>query len=262
MSEFMFYRIASFIFGAMFGSFANVCIHRIPLEQSVVNPGSRCPFCKTKISFYDNIPILSYIILRARCRHCGVYISPRYFVVELLTAISALALFAKYGLGPEFFIYFFFVLSVIIISGIDLEHRIIPNVISLPGIVIGILLSWLLSYTGIPWENDLVGSLIGIAVGGGALWGVGYLYSVLTGREGIGLGDVKLLAMFGAFFGWKGAFFSIFVGSILGGLVGVPLALIKGRSLKYPIPFGPFLVAGLISYLWFARDLLENLISR
>ena len=252
-----FFTIAAFIFGAIFGSFLNVCICRMPLGQSIVFPTSHCPFCKTRIRFYDNIPLISYIMLRGKCRDCGVFISFRYFTVELLTAVCAALMFARYGFSPLFLIYFGFVSSLIVISFIDLQHRIIPNSISIPGIFIGILVSTLLSYSELPWNTDFKGAILGIAVGGGSLWATGFLYSLVTGREGIGFGDVKLLAMFGAFFGWRGAFFSIFLGSILGMAVGVPVAIAKRKSLKYPIPFGPFLVLGLIIYIWFAKSLLD-----
>ena len=259
MSNETFFRICAFMFGCIVGSFANVCVYRIPLGKSIVFPSSHCPFCQTKIHFYDNIPLLSYMILMGKCRHCGVYIPFRYFAVELITGLSSLFLFIKYGFNPIYLIYFFFVTALIIISFIDLKYRIIPNVISIPGVFIGLVLSLLFSYTSLDWPTGFKGSILGILVGGGSLFIVGTVYAFITGRDGIGFGDVKLLCMFGAFFGWKGAFFSIFLGSVLGLCVSLPLIFIKGKSLKYPIPFGPFLSAGLVIYVWFGRFFLERI---
>ncbi len=254
----MFFNIAAFIFGSFFGSFANVCVHRIPKRQSIVFPPSHCPFCKSKIAFYDNIPLVSYLILLSKCRHCGVFIPFTYFAVELITAVSCLLLYIKYGFSLSFFIYFAFILSLIVMSFIDLKHRIIPNSITFPGIAAGLILSYILSHSDLNWPVTFKESLIGLAVGGGSLLLVGYAYTIFTGREGIGLGDVKLLAMFGAFFGWKGAFFAIFIGSVLGLVSSLPYFLIKRSSLRNPIPFGPFLSLGLITYYWFAKDYLDK----
>jgi len=253
----IFYSIVVFVFGAMFGSFANVCIYRMPRNQSIVFPPSHCPFCKSRIAFYNNIPLFSYLILTARCRECGVFIPFRYFAVELLTAVSALLLYTTYGFGLLLIVYFIFVLGLIISSFIDLEHRIIPNLITFPGIAIGLTMSYVLSHSSIPWPVNFTGALIGIAVGSGSLLVVGYFYTLITGREGIGLGDVKLLAVFGAFFGWQGAFFAIFLGSILGLIASIPIIIAKKSGLKYPIPFGPFLSLGLIIYVWFAKSIFD-----
>ena len=252
------FTIFSFFFGAIFGSFNNVCIHRLPKGESIVFPPSRCPYCKTKIAFYDNIPLISWIILRAKCRHCGIFIPFRYFLVELLTGVASLMLFLKYDFSTLFFIYFAFVCSLIIISFIDFEHRIIPNSISIPGAILGLFFAFVFSHSSIPWEVTLRESIVGLLIGGGALLVVGWGYSFLTGRDGIGFGDVKLLAMFGAFFGWKGAFFSILLGSTLGFTVSLPVIIAKRKNLKYPIPFGPFLAMGLVIYFWFAKNFFDK----
>ena len=258
MSEELFFNISVFLFGSFFGSFANVCIHRLPLDQSIVYPSSRCPFCSTKISFYDNIPILSYLLLLARCRHCRVFISIRYFVVELMTATTALLLFAKYGFSHHFFIYFALVLSLIILSFIDLKHRIIPNSITFSGVFLGLFFAFVFSSASMPWPVTLKSSLLGVLVGGGSLAFVGLAYTALAGREGIGYGDVKLVAMFGAFFGWEGAFFSVFIGSILGLALSLPQIVFRKKTLKYSIPFGPFLSMGLVIYIWGMKTFLDN----
>lgn len=201
MAEEIFFAIAAFIVGACIGSFVNVCIYRLPRNESVVSPPSRCPYCRSKIAFYDNIPFVSYIVLLGRCRHCGIYIPFRYFAVELMTAFASMLLFIKYGFGPLYVIYFALAASLIAITFIDIRHRIIPNEISILGTIIGLVLSVLLSYQGSEWPVTLKDSVIGSIAGGGSLLLVGSLYSLITGREGIGLGDVKLTAMFGAFFG-------------------------------------------------------------
>lgn len=259
MSSVMFFKIVAFVFGTFFGSFANVCIYRIPQERSIVFPSSYCPFCMNRIQFWDNIPLLSYVLLAGKCRRCAVYIPFRYFAVELLMGISSLLLFIKYGFGIEYLVYFAFTFTLIVVSFIDLKHRIIPNSFTFPGIVIGLVLSYVMSHSDIEWPVNFYGSVIGILAGGGSLLVVGFLYSVIAKREGIGMGDVKLLAMFGAFFGWKAAFFAIFIGSVLGLLISIPIIISKRSSLKYPIPFGPFLAVGLVTYVWIARDFLDRL---
>jgi len=195
------YSLIVFVFGALVGSFLNVCILRIPKGESIVSPPSHCPACKSSIPFYDNIPLISYLILRARCRYCGAKISFRYFVVELLMAALAVALLLRVGLGLGYFAYFVFVASLIVITFIDLDERIVPDVISLPGIGLGLLLSivnWLLPMDPLSVLPSPVSSLIGVLLGGGSLLGVAWAYQLFTGREGMGGGDVKLLAMVGA----------------------------------------------------------------
>ncbi|MCP3677370.1 MAG: prepilin peptidase [Deltaproteobacteria bacterium] len=244
-------QIFVFAFGATIGSFLNVCIYRLPLKQSIVSPPSACPVCGRRLPFYDNMPILSYIILRGRCRGCGVSFSIRYLTVEVLTAIMAVAVYVAFGPTPESLVYFLFVSALIVITFIDLEYQIIPDVISLPGIGVGLLASLFLVLPGV------MNSLIGIIVGGGLLYLVATSYYLLTGREGMGGGDIKLLAMIGAFLGWKGVIVTIFAGSLVGAILGSLLMAVKGRDSKYAIPFGPFLALGAVIYLFAGEDLIE-----
>ncbi len=244
-------QIFVFAFGATIGSFLNVCIYRLPLKQSIVSPPSACPVCGRRLPFYDNMPILSYIILRGRCRGCGVSFSIRYLTVEVLTAIMAVAVYVIFGPTPESLVYFLFVSALIVITFIDLEYQIIPDVISLPGIGVGLLASLFLVLPGV------MNSLIGIIVGGGLLYLVATSYYLLTGREGMGGGDIKLLAMIGAFLGWKGVIVTIFAGSLVGAILGSLLMAVKGRDSKYAIPFGPFLALGAVIYLFAGEDLIE-----
>jgi leader peptidase (prepilin peptidase)/N-methyltransferase len=240
-----------FAFGAIIGSFANVCILRIPVEESIVFPGSRCPECKEHVAWYDNVPLLSWLVLRGRCRSCHEPISFRYFVVELVTALAAVALYLRFGLGVEWLILFGFVASLIVITFIDLDHRIIPDVISLPGIVVG----FLVSLRGAPGPGPLA-SVIGILSGGGLLLAVAWGYHAVTGREGMGGGDIKLLGMVGAFLGWQAVPFTMLMSSLTGSVVGVTLMLWTGSDTKYAIPFGPFLALGAITYVFYGDQII------
>jgi leader peptidase (prepilin peptidase) / N-methyltransferase len=242
-----------FLFGAIVGSFLNVCILRIPDGESIVWPGSRCPSCKSAIAGYDNIPILSWLILRAKCRSCQAPISPRYWVVELLTATAAVAAYFRVGLGFEWLVVFAFIASLIVITFIDLDHRIIPDVISLPGIVAG----FVLSARHDPWLPSMLDSLIGILFGGGILFVVAWGYEKATGREGMGGGDVKLLAMIGAFLGWQSIPFTLLISSLSGSVIGVSLMWWTGSDTKYAIPFGPFLALGALIYVFCGEELMR-----
>ena len=237
-------------FGALIGSFLNVCILRIPEGESIAWPGSRCPKCKTSLDWYDNVPLVSWLILRGKCRHCGEPISFRYFVVELLTAVAAAAVFLRVGFGFDWFVLFAFVAALITVTFIDLDHRIIPDVISLPGIVIGFVASF-------AREPGPVSSLVGILFGGGILFAVAWGYEKATGREGMGGGDVKLLAMIGAFLGWQSIPFTLLVSSLWGSAIGLTLMWWTGSDSKYAIPFGPFLALGALCYLFFGPEVLR-----
>ncbi len=230
--------IFSFIFGALVGSFLNVCICRLPKDESIVFPGSHCPHCNKPIAFYDNIPILSYLILRGKCRNCGKTISLQYPLVETVSALGSLLLFSTFGPTLSYLIYYFFFASLIVITVIDLYHQIIPDVISLPGIGAGLLASLVLP------EITFFNSLMGVLLGGGSLFLVATTYQWLFKREGMGGGDIKLLAMIGAFLGWKAVILTILFGSLVGSLVGIGIMTIKGKGFKYAIPFGPFLSFG------------------
>ena len=253
-----------FILGAIVGSFLNVCILRIPKGESVIHPPSHCPHCKASIAFYDNIPLFSYLLLRGRCRACRERISPRYFAVELLTASLSLALFYKFGLGPAFFSSFIFVAALIVISFIDLDVMIIPDVISLPGIVLGLVFSLAGPYVmDDPFEiiPSPLSSLIGLLAGGGFLLAVGWIYEVFTKVEGMGGGDIKLFAMIGAFLGWQSLLATLLFASLGGAAIGLTVMLVKGVGRRYPIPFGPFLCLGALLHLFFGQQLAAFYLS-
>ncbi len=245
-----------FIFGAVIGSFLNVCIARIPKRESIVSPPSYCPLCKTPIRFYDNIPLISYLFLRGRCRFCGGPISPRYFIVELLMASLAVALFYRFGLRPAFFVYFIFVASLIVVAFIDLRARIVPDMVSLPGIGLG-LVSAIVSrqLSSEPWPTipSPLNSFLGILIGGGILLAVAWIYQVFTGKEGMGGGDIKLLAMIGAYLGGPSVLLTLFFASLSGSIVGLTFMFVKGVDSKYALPFAPFLCLGALSSLFFGR---------
>jgi leader peptidase (prepilin peptidase)/N-methyltransferase len=249
-----------FIFGAVVGSFLNVCISRIPNGESVVHPPSHCPKCHYPIPFYHNIPLLSYLFLRGHCCSCGEPISFRYFAVELLTALLALALFYRFGLGFVFVEGFLFVAALIAISFIDLDVRIVPDVISLPGILIGVLFSVIGHYL-ISDPRDVVpgplSALLGVLIGGGFLLLVAWVYERVTGVEGMGGGDIKLLAMIGAFLGWPSIPLTLFFSSLGGSIVGLAIMLARGVDRRYALPFAPFLCLGALVYLFFGREIID-----
>jgi leader peptidase (prepilin peptidase)/N-methyltransferase len=242
--------IVSIIFGALIGSFLNVCIIRLPREESIITPGSHCPHCAKPINFYDNIPVVSYLLLKGRCRYCKESISIQYPLVEGITALGSLALFMRFGPSLSYLFYFSFVAALIVLTGIDLYHQIIPDVISLPGIGVGLLASLV-----IPQINFL-DSLIGALLGGGSLFIVATLYQWLLKREGMGGGDVKLLAMIGAFLGWKAVILTILLSSLIGSITGMIMMVLKGKDFKYAIPFGPFLSFGAVIALFYQNEII------
>jgi len=239
--------------GAIIGSFLNVCIWRIPREESIVFPASHCPVCSHPIRFFDNIPIISWLILRGRCRDCGASISPRYPLVEALTAVLAVLLYWKYGFSLQFLCAFLFTAALIVITFIDIDYQIIPDVISLPGIPLCFLAA--VFVMGVPFLE----SLIGILVGGGILYVIAVGYEWITKREGMGGGDIKLLAMLGAFFGWKSLLFIVLCSSLTGAVVGMTAMVIQGQDMKYAVPFGPFLALGAVAYFFFGDAFLRYL---
>ncbi len=243
--------ISSIIFGALIGSFLNVCIFRLPKGESIVWPGSHCPYCKKPIKAYDNIPILSFILLRGKCRECHSPISVQYPLVEGVTALSSLFLLTTFGPSLSYLVYFIFIVSLIVITVIDLYHQIIPDVISLPGIGIGLLASLIIP------QITFLNSLIGILLGGGSLFIVATVYQWLFKREGMGGGDVKLLAMIGAFLGWKSVILTILLSSLIGSITGIIIMVLKGKDFKYAIPFGPFLSLGAVIALFYGESLIN-----
>ena len=241
----------SFIFGALIGSFLNVVILRLPdKEQSVVFPASHCPKCGTNLHWYENIPIFSYIALLGKCRTCKTLISLQYPTVELCMALLSMALFNRVGLSLALPLYFFFLAALLVIIFIDIRLQIIPDKISLPGILIGFLSSFFNPL--VSWQE----AGLGILFGGGILYGVAYGYAVLTGRDGMGGGDIKLLAMIGAFLGYQCLLFVIFFSSLTGSIVGIAAMFRQKKGGQTRIPFGPFLSLGAMAWLFFQKDIL------
>jgi leader peptidase (prepilin peptidase)/N-methyltransferase len=249
----MFEALIVFIFGLIIGSFCNVVIYRLPQGASIITPASHCPSCRTPIRPWDNIPLLSYLLLRGRCRACKESFSPRYPSVELLTGVLFVLLWLKVGFNTPLAIYAALTSTLLTVALIDYDHKIIPNTITLPGIVIGLGLSlWALPITPLA-------SLLGLLVGGTLF----YLIAVIS-KGGMGGGDIKLIAMIGAFLGWQGALFTIFSGALLGSLVGVTLMLLGKKGRKDKVPFGPFLSCGAILFMLSGDNLVQwylNLLS-
>jgi leader peptidase (prepilin peptidase)/N-methyltransferase len=234
-----------FILGLIVGSFSNVCIYRIPRNESIIYPASHCPKCHSNILLKDNIPLLSYILLKGRCRNCKSKISIQYPIVELLTGLIYLIIYLIYGLSIQSLIYIILSSALIIIAFIDLNEQIVPDVISLPGIVIGFILSFFVPYI------SFINSALGVFVGGGIILVIGLAGSVIFKKEAMGGGDVKLAAMIGAFLGWRYIAISLFLGFFLGALAGIVLILSKIKSREDVVPFGPFIVLGsMITLLW------------
>ena len=246
-----FAALVVFVLGLSVGSFLNVCIYRLPQELSIVTPRSLCPQCGKPIRAYDNIPLLSYLWLRGKCRNCQAPISWRYPLVEAITGGIALALFFQYGLTLHFLLIFAFCAAMIVISFIDLDHRIIPDMISLPGIVIGFLLSFFVSWITVKQ------SAIGMLAGGGSLFLVAWGDEALTKKEGMGGGDVKLLAMIGAWLGWESILFTLFAASLSGSLIGGGVMLLRGEGRHYAIPFGPFLAFSAVAFIFWGSPLMD-----
>src|SRR6266545_7541016 len=253
-----------FVFGTVVGSFLNVCIARIPNDESIISPPSHCPKCKAPIPFHCNIPLLSYVFLRGQCRSCSVRISPRYFVVELLTALLALALYDRFGFGFSFFVSFVLVGALIVISFIDLDVRIVPDVISLPGIIVGLALS-VAGYFLVSGESPIVpspvSSVLGILAGGGFLLATAWIYEKVTGVEGMGGGDIKLRAMIGAFLGWPSIPITLFFASLVGSVVGIACMVATGAGRRLALPFAPFLCSGALLFIFFGEDLIQFYVS-
>lgn len=250
---FSIYGLFVFILGTCVGSFLNVCIFRIPANKSIATPGSFCPNCHTDIPFYCNIPLLSYGFLMGRCKFCQHPISIRYPLIEALTGIFAVLLFYKFGLTPAMGYWFVFTSALITISFIDIDHQIIPDIISLPGILI-----FSSSFYFLP-QMAIKDTLLGIIAGGGSLYVVALFYYFLRKQEGMGGGDIKLLAMIGAATGIKGVVFTIFAGSLFGTIFGISIILYTKiadtRNLR--IPFGPFLSLGAILYVFLGKQLIQ-----
>ncbi len=258
-------KIIVFIFGSIVGSFLNVCIHRMPKSESVVWPRSHCPKCRQRIPGYDNIPFLSFILLGGRCRFCKEKISWRYPLVELLTAFLTVALFNHFGLSYNFFLFMVMLWGLIIATFVDIPHRIIPDEVSVGGMIIGLIMVSITGFTFGPLKFSFIPmlrSLLGIIIGGGIIYLTGAIFDLvyfkllkrpaISGEtESMGGGDVKLLAMIGAFMGWKMALLTFFLAPFLGIVFGIVTLVTKK---DHTIPYGPFLsTAALLSLFWGSR---------
>ena len=237
--------IALGVFGAMIGSFLNVCIGRIPAGESVVSPGSRCPKCRAPIRWFDNIPVVSYLVLGGKCRACHAPISLRYPIVELVTAAAFVLQGLVVGDQPILLASRLILTAVLIVLfGTDLDTQRLPNVLTLPGIVVGLALS---VFTPL----GIVDSLVGAAVGAGILLAIRWVWLWWKGVDGMGLGDVKMLAMIGAFLGWRQIWVVLFFASLAGAIIGVSLTWLRGRSMQSRLPFGTFLaLAAFAASVW------------
>ena len=243
-------KIMVFIFGAIVGSFLNVCIYRLPKGQSIVTPGSHCPKCNKPISWYDNIPVLSYLVLKGRCRSCKTPINPGYIIVEVITAALAVALFTAFGPGPKFTAYSILSAGLIVATFVDLEIREIPDEVSLGGLAAGLI--FVSIFPGISgtalWYKAFLWSALGALAGGGSIYLMGFFGEMVFKKEAMGGGDVKLMAMIGAFLGWKLALLAFFIAPLFGSVVGL---ILKARDGRDVIPYGPYLsLAAVIAVFW------------
>ena len=261
-----------FLFGLIIGSFLNVCILRIPTGKSIVMPASACPKCGAAIRPYDNIPVLSYLILRGKCRGCKTKISPMYPLVEFLTGLLFFACYYVFGLSVETLKWCAFSAIMIVLVFTDIRERILPDVVNFTGLAIGLLFSlfvttadgsalWLANHIfQFPPPQpvlSLVDALLGAALGGGLLWLVSEAYFKLRGREGMGLGDVKMMLMVGAFLGAKRTLLTIMAGSILGSVIGIAVILARRKDADYELPFGTFLGAGALLVVFFGTPVVN-----
>ncbi len=243
---------ASLIFGALVGSFLNVVILRLPEEDgSLVYPPSHCPKCMTRLSWFENIPLFSFLLLRGKCRHCQGKISWQYPVVEVLMSLLSAAVVMRFGLSATAAGYFIFCAALLSIIWIDIHQQIIPDIISIPGIIAGFLFSFFNSF--IDWKA----SLIGLLVGGGTLYAIALIYYLLRKQEGMGGGDIKLLAMLGAFLGWQSLPFILFMSSVTGSIVGIIAMIQQKKGGNTRIPFGPFLSCAALAYLFFRESIFR-----
>jgi leader peptidase (prepilin peptidase) / N-methyltransferase len=237
-------------FGAAIGSFLNVCIYRLPRKESIVFPASHCTACGKDLAWYHNLPVVSWLMLRGRCAFCGDRISIIYPLIELLTSGLFLLHFWWFGATWLLVPRLLFACGLLVLAFIDLRHRILPNVITLGGTVVGFLFSLVL-------PPGWIASLIGILIGGGVLFAIGEVYLRLRGIEGMGMGDVKMLAMIGAFLGWKAVIVTLVLSSMSGAIVGFLLLVTQRGSMKYQLPFGTFLAASALVASLFGDALIN-----
>ena len=250
-----------FIFGAVIGSFLNVCIYRIPRNESIAFSRSRCVHCKKTIAWYDNVPFLSYMFLRGKCRSCKGKISPRYFIVELISVLALLTLFVYFGFSAKFWVYSLLSFVLIAITFIDFEFQIIPDRFSVGGLFFGILISVLVPslHFALTWKTSIINSLLGAFVGAALMYLTGFLGSLAFKKESMGGGDVKLMAMLGAFLGWKMAVLIFFLAPFFGSPAGIYLKFRKKQDI---IPYGPYIaMASFVAMIW-GHDILKWIIGR
>lgn len=264
-AAFNIFAVFSFSFGACIGSFLNVCIWRLPRGESIVRPGSHCPKCNAAIPWYCNIPILSWLALRGRCKDCGQPISPRYMVVEALTGLLFLAVFCAFESTDLLLVpvYWLVLAMAVYASFVDIDHYILPDAATVGGIVAGPVLSWILpQLQGCTARLDaLFASLLGAGVGFGTLWLVGVLGKLAFRKEAMGFGDVKLMGAVGALFGWQAALFTIFASSFLGAFWGLVMIAFGSAKMKSRIPFGPYLCAGMTLWMFYGPPLVNWYLS-
>ncbi|MDG0816723.1 prepilin peptidase [Bdellovibrio svalbardensis] len=239
-----FFYVMFFVLGAIFGSFANVIILRLPKEESIVKPRSYCYSCKTPIKWYDNIPILSWFILKGKCRKCGAKFSFRYPLVEIITGVLFALSYHYAGWTWNLPEYLIFIFGLVVCTFIDLDHMILPDEFTLSGIVIGLI------GAALNPQREFMEAFWGVLMGGGFLWGMAYVYYLMTKQEGMGGGDIKLLAWIGALLGWKAIPFVIMSSAIIGSVIGIIAARKQKAGLKTVIPFGPYLALGAVIYLF------------
>ncbi|MGE5172936.1 MAG: prepilin peptidase [Betaproteobacteria bacterium] len=264
--------VVALLFGLVIGSFLNVCIVRLPRGRSIAKPPSHCPRCKEPIKFCDNIPIISFLLLRGKCRSCGEPISWRYPLVELMNGLIYSWTIHEFGFGGEALLVMAFCSSLIVITFIDLDYQIIPDVITLPGILVGLSLApfymypltdplpfhlgSLLPHAG-PYLAAFLNSFIGMFLGGAPLLAIGWIWEKLRHVEAMGGGDIKLMGMVGSFLGWKGALLTIMLGALSGSVVGILLIALKRHKMEKVIPFGPFLAAGAVVSAFYGADIIS-----
>jgi len=265
-----------FIFGLIVGSFLNVCIVRLPGGRSVVNPPSHCPRCRERIKFYDNIPLISFLILRGRCRSCGERISWRYPFVELLNGLLYVWILREFWLSGEMLLVMAFCSSLIVITFVDFDHQIIPDVITVPGMLVGLTLApffmsalraplpfnldHLLPHAG-TYLTGFLNSVIGLILGAAPLLAIGWIWEKLRHIEAMGGGDIKLMGMVGSFLGWKGALLTIMLGALTGSLIGITLIMLRRQRMDKVIPFGPFLALGALVTAFYGFDIVSWYLS-
>ena len=253
--EYPFDYAVIFMLGTLFGSFANVCIYRLPQRLSIIFPGSHCPACQETLRPWHNIPLLSYLLLGGQCAWCKTAISPRYPLIELSNGLLYIFLYHQYHLSVQTVVFALLTTALLIVSCIDLAHTIIPDAITLPGIVVGLGTSLWLTPVG------LRNAILGVLLGGGLFLLMAILSVVILKREGMGGGDIKLIAMLGAFLGWHAVLVTIFLAAVLGASVGLTLILLRRKGRREPLPFGPFLALGALLAMGWGDTILTWYVS-